>query len=114
MTGADPFADWRNNPFFVLELNADASRAEVERAAQRLQGLLAIGAQGADEFRTPFGPGRRDADSVRQALARLRDPLQRVTCELWATVPPLAVPEPTASLTAAWEDGALALGWGRP
>ncbi len=114
MTRADPLADWRNNPFFVLELKADASRLDVERAAQRLLGLLIIGAQGADEYPTPLGPGRRDADSVRQALGRLRDPLQRVTYELWADVPPLAAPETTESLTAAWEAGARALGWGRP
>jgi hypothetical protein len=114
VTPTDPFADWRNNPFFVLALEADASRADVERAAQRLLGLLAIGAHGADEYATPFGPGRRDADSVRQALGRLRDPLQRATCELWANVPPLAAPETSESLTAEWEAGARALGWGRP
>jgi hypothetical protein len=114
VTHADPCADWGNNPFFVLELKADASRLDVERAAQRLLGLLAIGAQGADEYQTPFGPARRDADTVRQALGHLRDPLQRVRCELWANVPPLATPEPSESLTAPWEAGARALGWGRP
>ena len=114
MTRADPFAAWRNNPFFVLELKTDASRLDVERAAQRLLGLLAIGAQGADEYQTPFGPARRDADSVRQALGRLRDPLQRVRCELWANVPPPVAPEATEALTAPWEVGARALGWGQP
>ena len=114
MTRTDPCADWRNNPFFVLELKADASRLDVERAAQRLLGLLTIGAQGANEYQTPFGPARRDTDSVRQALGRLRDPLQRVACELWANVPPLAVAETSGSHTAAWEAGARALGWGRP
>jgi hypothetical protein len=114
VTRTDPCADWRINPFFVLELKADASRLDVERAAQRLLGLLAIGAQGADEYQTPFGPARRDADTVRQALSRLRDPLQRVRCELWANVPPPVTPEATESLTAPWEAGARALGWGRP
>jgi hypothetical protein len=114
VTRADPYADWRGNPFFVLELKADASRMDVERAAQRLLGLLAISAQGADEYQTPFGSARRDADTVRQALGRLRDPLQRVRYELWANVPPPAVPETRESLTAPWEVGARALGWGRP
>jgi hypothetical protein len=114
VTPAEPCAAWRNNPFFVLELKADASRADVERAAQRLLGLLAIGAQGADEYQTPFGPARRDADSVRQALGRLRDPLQRVGYELWANIRPLTVPETTESLTGAWEAGARALGWWQP
>ena len=116
MTRPDPAAAWRNNPFFVLELKADASRADVERAGQRLLGLLAIGAQGADEYQTPFGAGRRDADTVRQALGRLRDPLQRARFELWANVAPLAfaAPEASESLTGPWEAGATALGWGRP
>jgi hypothetical protein len=114
VTRADPCADWRNNPFFVLELKTDASRLDVERAAQRLLGLIAIGAQGADEYQTPFGPGRRDADTVRQALGRLRNPLQRVRYELWANVPPLVAPQASESPTAPWEAGARALGWGRP
>jgi hypothetical protein len=114
VTRPDPCADWRNNPFFVLELEADASRGDVERAAQRLLGLLAIAAHGADEYQTPFGPARRDADTVRQALGRLRDPSQRVRYELWANVPPVAAPEASESLTAPWEAGATALGWGRP
>ncbi len=114
MTRADPCASWRDNPFFVLELGVNAARLDVERAAQRLLGLLAVGAQGADQYQTPFGPARRDADIVRQALARLRDPLQRVRYELWANVAPIAAPEASESLTAAWEVGARALGWGRP
>jgi hypothetical protein len=76
--------------------------------------LLAIGAQGADQYQTPFGPGHRDADAVRQALARLRDPSQRVRYELWANVPPPATSEEGESLNAPWTDGARALGWGRP
>ena len=113
MTRPDPCADWRNNPFFVLELKSDASRLDVERAAQRLMGLLAISAQGADEYQTPVGPGRRDADAVRQALGRLRDPAQRVRYELWANVSLVAVPRTEENLTAPWEVGARALGWGR-
>jgi hypothetical protein len=114
VTRVDPGADWRNNPFFVLELKVAASRLDVERAAQRLLGFLAIGAQGADEYQTPFGPARRDADTVRQALGRLRDPVQRVRYELWANVPPLVAPEASESLTGSWGAGARALGWGRP
>jgi hypothetical protein len=114
VTRPDPCADWRNNPFFVLELKANASRVEVERSGQRLLGLLAIAAQGADEYQTPFGPARRDADAVRQALGCLRNPAQRVRYELWANVAPLASRESNESVTAPWEAGATALGWGRP
>ena len=49
-----------------------------------------------------------------EGAAQLRDPLQRVRCELWANIGPLAQPETTESLTAAWEEGARALSWGKP
>ena len=84
MTGQDPLAAWRSNPFFVLEVSTQASRADVERAGQKLLGLLALGSASAAQYDTPFGPAARDADSVRQALATLRDPNGRVVHELWA------------------------------
>ena len=43
MTKHDPLADWRSNPFFVLEIAADATPTEVERAGQRLLALLTVG-----------------------------------------------------------------------
>jgi hypothetical protein len=86
MNDQDVLGTWRSNPFFVLEVDLQASRAEVERAGQRLLGLLAIGSAGIERYQTPFGPAIRDADMVRQALAVLRDPQERVFQELWASI----------------------------
>jgi hypothetical protein len=87
----DPLATWRSNPFFVLGIGIEASRIEVERAGQRLLGLLAIGSESARCYHTPFGPAMRDEDSVRQAMAQLRDPGERVVHELLADVAPSAL-----------------------
>jgi hypothetical protein len=87
MTYIDPKADnplaaWRANPFFVLGVEPRAGRSEIERAGQKLLALLAVGAASATRYDTPFGPAMRDADSVRAALAALRDPVERLAHEL--------------------------------
>jgi hypothetical protein len=105
----DPLAIWRGNPFFVLEVSPRASRAEVERAGQKLIGLLALGSAGAGRYDTPFGPASRDADTVRQAVAALRDPVERVIHELWADVS--RAPEPSENSRAAWTAAERAIGW---
>jgi hypothetical protein len=111
MNGRDPLAAWRGNPFFLLEVSPQASRAEVERAGQRLIGLLAVGSASAARYETPLGEATRDADAVRQALATLRDPNERAIAELWANVAPsrdASWNEPTAQ---PWEAARRALGW---
>ena len=75
------------NPFWVLEVAQRASRTDIERAGQRLLALLEIGNKGAQHYATPFGSAARTADTVRQALAELRDPVKRAVHELWA-IPP--------------------------
>jgi hypothetical protein len=111
---ADPLALWRRNPFFVLELPTEASPGEVERAGQRLLALLAVGSEAAGQCRTPLGPAPRDADMVREALATLRDPVQRVLHELWADVAPGALDGPRHARVESWEEAGRALGWNRP
>src|SRR5262249_41615544 len=86
MNGHDPLAAWRGNPFLLLEISPQASRTEVERAGQRLIALLAVGSASAARYNSPLGPATRDADAVRQALAKLRDPDERAIAELWARV----------------------------
>lgn len=72
-----------DNPFYVLELAPDCSRAEVERAGQKLLGMLELDLAGALAYPTPFGSGRRDAAKIREAMAELRDPQRRLLHELW-------------------------------
>ena len=111
MTMHDPLADWRRNPFFVLEIATDATPTEVERAGQRLLGLLAVGSANAAIYQTPLGPATRDADRVRQALAALRDPEQRVLHELWANVVPAGGQASSYAGAGPWKEAEHALGW---
>jgi hypothetical protein len=111
MTKRDPLAVWRNNPFFVLDIRTDATLTDVERAGQRLLGLLAVGSATAGIYQTPLGPATRDADRVRQALAILRDPKQRMLQELWANVVPATGQATDHTGTGPWEGAELALGW---
>ncbi len=76
-----------DNPFYVLELAPDCSRAEVERAGQKLLAMLELDLAGARTYATPFGAGRRDAAKIREAMAELRDPQRRLLHELWAARP---------------------------
>jgi hypothetical protein len=78
------WAAHRANPFFVLELPPDASRAEIERQGAKLLAMLAANVEGAGACETPLGPLTRDADAVRAALAALRDPARRLAHEWWA------------------------------
>jgi hypothetical protein len=111
MSGDDALAAWRGNAFFVLGVSPQASRAEVERAGQKLLGLLALGSAGAGHYDTPFGPATRDADSVRQALAILRDPLERVIQELLAGVSQTAGETGNVDPRGAWPAAGHAIGW---
>lgn len=96
---ASPFDRIALNPFHVLELAPSASRADVERAGQRLLALLGVGSATAQSYATPLGIRRRDADLVRQAVASLRQPRERVVWELWAGSgqPSAPGPQPTAA-----------------
>ncbi len=98
MSDVDPLAAWRANPFFVLELKLDATRADIERAGQRLLAKFGIESTDVARYPTPFGEAVRDADMVRQALAALRDPAQRVVHELWANLPPGSLVPPMSLL----------------
>jgi hypothetical protein len=113
------------NPFHVLGVTPTASRTDVEREGQKLLGMLELGLAGAGEYATPLGKRVRTAETVRAALAELRDPQRRLLAELWARLPASAGPYErkvrdragaTAAADAATElqgDWAAALGWKR-
>jgi hypothetical protein len=79
---------FRDNPFYVLGLRPNATRAEMEREGQKLLGMLELGIQSASRYATPVGPFERTADVVRRAMAELRDPERRLEHELWARLEP--------------------------
>lgn len=102
-----------DNPFFVLGLSPDASRIELEREAQKLLGMLELGFPAAQTYATPLGPRTRTPESVRAAVATLRDPYTRLVAELWARhapptidAAPAAAEEPASSPVSR-----RALGW---
>ena len=85
-----------HNPFYVLELRPDCSRADVERQGQKLIGMLELELSGALRYRSPLGDHPRSSQLVRAAMAELRDPDRRLLHELWATLDPAATsPAPT-------------------
>ena len=87
---------WRENPFFMLGLSPECSRADAERAGQKLLALLAIDSGPAKTVVTPLGEVLRTPDAVRAAMAELRDPERRLLHELWARLP-RKVPEDHAT-----------------
>jgi hypothetical protein len=98
------------NPFYVLGVARNCTRAEFERAAQRLLSELELGIAAAATYMTPLGPQPRDADRVRRAAAELRDPARRLWHEIWAALPARDLPKrqrPHAPAALA------ALGWTR-
>ncbi|MFT3774097.1 MAG: hypothetical protein QM820_52700 [Minicystis sp.] len=109
----------RDNPFYVLGLRPDATRAEVEREGQKLLGMLELKLSSAARYQTPVGPGERTADKVRRAMAELRDPDRRLEHELWARLDAAAMPKPAEpaevkpkhKADAPWASAMTALGW---
>ena len=94
------------NPFWVLGVDARASRLEIERAGQKLLAQLGIGAASAATYQTPFGPRPRDESKVRSALAALRDPQTRVLWELWVELKAGTSPPPPT-----WDEALASIGW---
>src|SRR5258708_25604207 len=83
-----------DNPFFILAVSPDASRIAIERAAQKLLGMLELGFVDAKMYATPRGAQPRTAEAVRAAVAALRDPYQRLVAELWARNAPTPIDAP--------------------
>jgi hypothetical protein len=86
MVGGGSGQRFAANPFYVLGLRPECSRADVEREGQKLLGMLELELRGASEYRSPIGVHRRSPELVREAMAELRDPNRRLLHELWATL----------------------------
>lgn len=95
------------NPFYVLGVPPACTRAEAERAGQKLLAMLELGLGQAAAYGTPLGPRTRTPELVRWALAELREPERRLRHELWAQLDPnTPLPEPVTGVRAG--DGAAA------
>lgn len=88
--GTAALARLRDNAFYVLELAPTCARIDIERQGQKLLAMLELGLAAAAPYATPVGPGVRDADKVRLAMAKLRDPDRRLEEEQWARLPATA------------------------
>ncbi|MEM6928901.1 MAG: hypothetical protein AAF602_18320 [Myxococcota bacterium] len=99
-----------DNPFFVLELGADATATEIEREGRRLLAQLEMGLGSVAHYPTPLGPRPRTPEKVRLALSRLLDPAVRLVDELWATAQPGDLPVGPGP----WPDALTRLGWRQP
>ena len=102
-----------DNPFLVLGLSPDVSRIEIEREAQKLLGMLELDFASAKVYATPLGPRTRTPESVRAAVAALRDPYQRLVAELWArhSPPPVAKAPPSTNVAQGVPGFRRKLGW---
>ena len=101
-----------DNPFYVLEVRPGATAMEIERAGQRLLAMLAVGIDAAKRYPTPAGERPRDADLVRRSLDELRNPELRWMHEIWARLPPDALP-PAAEPAERWPEPLWELGYRR-
>jgi hypothetical protein len=121
MNGRDPSRRIIDNPFYVLSLSPECTRAEVEREGQKLLGMLEIGLSAAKTYATPLGGCERSADKVREAMAELRDPERRLRHELWARLAPDHLghmiqtrdSERAAGSSLAFQRASARLGWRR-
>lgn len=113
------------NPFYLLELPVDCSAMDVETQGQKLLAMLQLDLTAAKTYRSPLGHHGRDAESVRAAMASLRDPLQRLRHELFAQpLPDTAADghgnveqdgddpaQPATAPSAPWSEAFIAFGW---
>lgn len=72
-----------HNPFWVLDLPVHATAEDVERKGELLLSMLALGMAEATKFHTPLGLEERTPELVREALAELINPDQRLLHEWW-------------------------------
>jgi curved DNA-binding protein CbpA len=74
------------NPYFVLEIAADATPGEIERAGRKLLGLIEVGSEKAATYTCAFGTFDRDPTMIREAMSELRDPQKRARHSLLASL----------------------------
>ncbi|MHB2019183.1 MAG: hypothetical protein ACYCW6_19720 [Candidatus Xenobia bacterium] len=98
------------NPFYVLGLRPDATRARIEHQGQMLLQMLELGSfEDAAHYMTPLGERVRTPELVRQAVHELRDGERRLRHEFWAMLVPVPLPLPPPHDS--WQDAPERFGW---
>ena len=65
------------NPFYLLGIVPGSDDKTIEKAGQKLLGMLRLGAKQALKYQTPLGEFERTESDIREALAELRDTERR-------------------------------------
>lgn len=96
------------NPFFILDIGADATKAQIRSRGRALCDALANAEPWAAKYFTPLGNRLRTPELVTWATAELLDPDRRLGHELWhfecSNHQPIPAPEP-------WPSAMRAYGW---
>lgn len=103
------------NPFYVLGLERDCSRQDVEREGQKLLSMLTLGLEEAQAYTTPVGERPRTAELIRHAMSELREPRRRLVHELLAALPATSVvpvKRSGARLVLTWPEAPVVTGSG--
>ena len=101
-----------DDPFALLGVAVTASVRDIEREAQKLLGMLALGVGDVGTYVSAAGPRPGTPEAVRAAAAQLRDPRQRLLAEVLAGVPTVPAPSTNAPPAAGWPDALRRTGWG--
>lgn len=83
-TSSPRYSCW---PFWVLELNCEATASDIEKAARDLIAKIQLGVAGVEQFATPVGFRQRDQYLIREAKALLQNPETRLLGEFWYVDP---------------------------
>ncbi len=69
---------FHENPFWVLQLEADASLVDIRRSARKLAQLLRAGSESAKYYDAPGGQYPRTEELIRWSESALEDDAQRI------------------------------------
>lgn len=104
----EPLRRVAENPFFILDIGAAATKAQIRARSRALSDALSNGEPWAAKYFTPLGNRLRTPKLVEWATAELLHPDRRLGHELWhfesSQHQPIPTPEP-------WPEAMRAYGW---
>lgn len=119
--GGEIMPDFREriitNPFYILGLRPDNTKAEIEERARWLIDRLAVHPGPEETYATPLGRFPLTRGLVDDALKELGQPTRRLSHEIWAHLEPGLEETPPAALPGQdlkpfdWSRLRLLVGW---